>query len=36
MGTPASKMSLGAVVLEQPELHATRKEWTRSFKVTGV
>jgi hypothetical protein len=24
MGTPASKMSLGAVVLEQPQLNATR------------
>jgi hypothetical protein len=36
MGTPASKMSLGAVVLEQPQLNATRKEWMRSFKMIGV
>jgi len=36
MGTRASKMSLGAVVLEQPPLNATRREWMRSFKMTGV
>jgi hypothetical protein len=24
------------VVLEQPQLNATRKEWMRSFKMTGV
>ena len=35
-GTRASKMSLGAVVLEQPPLNATRREWMRSFKMTGV
>jgi hypothetical protein len=36
MGTRASKMSLGAVALEQPPLNATRREWMRSFKMTGV
>jgi hypothetical protein len=36
VGTSASKISLGAVVLEQPQLNATRKEWMRSFKKTGV
>jgi hypothetical protein len=36
MGTPASKMNLGTVVLEQPQLNATRKEWMRSFKMTGM
>jgi predicted dinucleotide-utilizing enzyme len=36
MGTPASKMSLGALVLEQPQMNATRKEWMRSFRMTGV
>jgi hypothetical protein len=36
MGTQALKMSLGAVVLEQLQLYATRKEWMRSFKMTGV
>ena len=28
--------SLGAVALEQPQLNATRREWMRSFKMTGV
>jgi len=36
MGTRASKMSLGAVALEQPPLNATRREWMRSFKITSV
>ena len=36
MGTQASKISLRAVVLEQPQLNATRREWMRSFKTTGV
>ena len=36
MGTRASKMSLGAVALEQPPLNATRREWMRSFTMTGV
>jgi len=36
MGTRASKISLGAVALEQPQLNATRREWMRSFKPTGV
>ena len=36
MGKWASKMSLGAFALEQPQLNATRREWMRSFKVTGV
>ena len=36
MGTQASKMSLEAVALEQPLLNATRREWMRSFKMTGV
>ena len=36
MGTRASKISLGAVALEQPQLNATRREWIRSFKTTGV
>ena len=35
-GTRASKMSLGAVALEQPPLNATGREWMRSFKMTGV
>ena len=29
-------ISLGAVALEQPQLNATRREWMRSFKTTGV
>jgi hypothetical protein len=33
LGTPASKMSLEAVVLDQPQLKATRKEWMRLFNV---
>ena len=36
MGTRASKISLGAVALEQPQLNTRRKEWMRSFKTTGV
>ena len=36
MGTRASKMSLGAIAFEQPPLNATRREWMRSFKMTGV
>ena len=36
MGTRASKMSLGAFAHEQPPLNATRREWMRSFKMTGV
>ena len=36
MGTQASKISLRAVALEQPQLNATRREWMRSFKTTGV
>jgi hypothetical protein len=36
MGTPASKMILRVVVLEQPQLTAARKELRRSFKMTGV
>ena len=36
MGTQASKISLGVVALEQPQLNATRREWMRSFKMTGV
>jgi len=36
MGTQASKISLGAVALEQPQLNATRREWMRSFKTTGM
>ena len=36
MGKRVSKMSLGAVALEQPLLNATRREWMRSFKMTGV
>ena len=36
MGTQASKISLGAVSLEQPQMNATRREWKRSFKTTGV
>jgi len=35
-GTRASKISLGAVALEQPQLNATRREWMRSFKTTGI
>jgi len=36
MGKRASKISLGAVALEQPQMNATRREWMRSFKMTGV
>ena len=36
MGTRASKMSLRAVALKQPPLNATRREWMRSFKMTGM
>jgi hypothetical protein len=36
MGSPASKIGLGAVVLEQPQLNAAGKELMRSFKITGV
>ena len=36
MGKRASKISVGAVALEQPQLNATRREWMRSFKMTGV
>ena len=36
MGTRASKISLRAVALEQPQLNATRREWMRSFKTTGM
>ena len=35
-GTRASKMSLGAVALEQPPMNATRRQWLRKFKMTGV
>jgi len=35
-GNTASKISLGAVALEQPQMNATRREWMRSFKTTGV
>ena len=36
MGTRASKISLGKVYLEQPQMNATRRQWMRSFKTTGV
>ena len=36
MGKRASNMNLGAVALEQAPLNATRREWMRSFKMTGV
>ena len=36
MGTRASKISIRAVTLEQPQLNATRGDWMRSFKTTGV
>ena len=36
MGTQASRISLGAVALEKPQLNTTRREWMRSFKMTGL